>query len=123
MADGIEQNLPGGAESPATGAETGSETLTPGARDTTPSVLAVIVAHNPGDWFDETLESFANQDYQRLEVMVVDSAGDPSLAARVQSHLPEASVLDASDTDGFSAAANALLDTHVDPCVLDDLPR
>ena len=117
MADGIEQNLPG-AESPATGAETGSEIPTPGARDTTPSVLAAIVAHAPGDWFDETLESFANQDYQRLEVMVVDSAGDPSLAARVQSHLPEASVLDASDTDGFSAAANALLDTHVDPVFL-----
>ena len=89
MADRIEQPS-GGAESPTTGAETGSEILTPGARDTTPSVLAVIIAHNPGDWFEETLESFANQDYQRLEVMVVDSAGDPSLAARVQSHLPEA---------------------------------
>ncbi len=100
------------------GAETGSEILTPQARDTTPSVLAVIVAHAPGDWFDETLESFATQDYQRLEVMVVDAAGDPDLAARVQSHLPEASVLDASDTDGFSAAANALLDTHVDPVFL-----
>ena len=117
MADRIEQPL-GGAKSPATGAETGSEILTPEARDTTPSVLAVIIAHNPGDWFDETLESFANQDYQRLEVMVVDAAGDPSLAARVRAHLREASLLDASDTDGFSAAANAVLDTHVDPVFL-----
>ncbi|MXW74798.1 MAG: glycosyltransferase family 2 protein [Acidimicrobiaceae bacterium] len=120
VADRTDHALPG-AETAAIRADTGSEILTPEApeaRDTTPSVLAVIVAHAPGDWFDETLESFATQDYQRLEVMVVDAAGDPSLASRVQSHLPEASVLDASDTDGFSAAANALLDTHVDPVFL-----
>lgn len=102
----------------ATGAETGSEVLTSGARDTTPSVLAVVVAHAPGDWFEETLESLATQDYPRLEVMVVDAAGDPSMPARVEALLPEASVLDASDTDGFSAAANALLDTSVDPVFL-----
>ncbi len=112
MAD--DQTLLTGDEQ-APGAETG---LTAGARDTTPSVLAVIVAHAPGDWFDETLESLATQDYPRLEVMVVDAAGDPSMPARVEALLPEASVLDASDTDGFSAAANSLLDTHVDPVFL-----
>ncbi|MDE0607900.1 MAG: glycosyltransferase family 2 protein [Acidimicrobiaceae bacterium] len=117
MADRTDQPLPG-ASTAAMGAETDSEILAPQARDTTPSVLAVIVAHAPGDWFDETLESFATQDYQRLEVMVIDAAGEPSLAARVQSHLPGASVLDASDTGGFSAAANALIDTHVDPVFL-----
>ena len=117
MADRTDQPLLSG-DNQAMGAETGSEVLTSGARDTTPSVLAVIVAHAPGDWFEETLESFATQDYQRLEVMVVDAAGDPSVPARVEAYLPEASVLDASDTDGFSAAANALLDTHVDPVFL-----
>ncbi len=116
MADSTDQSLLSSDQ--ATGAESGSEASTSGARDTTPSVLAVIVAHAPGDWFEDTLESLAAQDYPRLEVMVVDAAGDPSMAARVEALLPEASVLDASDTDGFSAAANALLDTHVDPVFL-----
>ena len=117
MADQTDQLLPG-AQTAEIRAENGSGSPALQTRDTTPSVLVVIVAHAPGDWFDETLEGFAAQDYQRLEVMVVDAAGDPSLAARVQGHLPEASVLDASDTDGFSAAANAILDTRVDPVFL-----
>jgi len=96
----------------------GLENPTLNSRDTTPSVLAVIVAHTPGDWFDETLASFANQDYPRLETLVVDAAGDPSLATRVQARLPRASVLDASDTNGFSGAANAILDTALDPLFL-----
>ena len=70
----------------------------PAPRDATPSVLAVVVAHAPGDWFDETLESLATQDYARLDVVVVDAASDPALASRVQARLPSASVLDASDT-------------------------
>lgn len=99
-------------------ADGGGDSVIPEARDTTPSVLAVIVTHNPGDWFDETLESFAKQDYQRLEVMVVDAGANSSLARQVKEHLPDAYLLDASDTAGFSASANALLDTHVDPVFL-----
>ncbi|NIR42292.1 MAG: glycosyltransferase, partial [Actinobacteria bacterium] len=88
------------------------------SRDATPSVLAVVVAHHPGEWFDETLESLVTQDYRRLEVLVVDAAGDPALVPRVHAHLPGASVLDAADTEGFSAAADAVLDTDVDPAFL-----
>ena len=99
-------------------AESGPESRTATRRDATPSVLAVVVAHRPGEWFDETLESLATQDYARLDVLVVDAAGDPSLGPRVHSHLPAASVLDASDTEGFAAAANAVLDTEVDPVFL-----
>lgn len=88
------------------------------SRDATPSVLAVVVAHEPGPWFEETLDSLATQDYPRLSVVVVDAAGDPMLGPRVHAALPDAAVLDAPDTQGFSAAANAILDTDVDPAFL-----
>ncbi len=87
-------------------------------RDATPSVLAVMVAHRPGDWFEETLDSFATQDYPRLGLMVVDAAGDPDLAGRVRATIPRATVLDASDTAGFGAAADAVLDTEAEPAFL-----
>jgi len=93
----------------------------PGAgepRDATPSVLAVVVAHRPGEWFEETLDSIATQDYPRLELMVIDAAGDPELAGRVRATIPRATVLDASDTKGFGAAADAVLDTEADSAFL-----
>ncbi len=79
--------------------------------DATPSVLAVVVAHDPSEWFEETLDSIATQDYPRLQVMVIDTVGDPDLARRVRATIPRATVLDASDTNGFGAAANTVLDT------------
>jgi len=78
-------------------------------------VLAVVVAHDPGDWFEETLDSLATQDYTRLSVVVIDASGGGGLDARVHAALPSASVLDAGDTDGFSAAADTILDTDLDP--------
>lgn len=88
------------------------------SRDATPSVFAVVVAHEPGAWFEETLDSLATQDYARLSVVVVDSAGDPTLGSRVHAALPSASVVDAPDTNGFSEAANAILDTGVSPAFI-----
>ena len=84
-------------------------------RDATPSVLAVVVAYEPGEWFEATLESLATQDYPRVSVLVVDGAGEAGLTDRVRDVLPDASVLDASDTEGFSAAADAVLETELDP--------
>ena len=77
-------------------------------------MLAVVVAHDPGPWFEETLDSLATQDYSRFSVLVVDASGDGTLDRRVHAALPNASVVDAGDTVGFSAAANAVLDTDVD---------
>lgn len=75
-----------------------------------PSVLAVVVAHAPGPWFAETLESLARQDYPRLSVAVVDTAG-ADLAGPVGSILPGASVVEARRSQGgFPAAANTALD-------------
>ena len=81
-------------------------------------MLAVVVAHDPGPWFEETLDSLATQDYSRFSVLVVDASGDGTLDRRVHAALPNASVVDAGDTVGFSAAANAVLDTDVDPAFL-----
>jgi len=81
-------------------------------------VLAVVVAHDPGDWFEETLDSLATQDYTRLSVVVIDASGSGGLDARVHAAIPSASVLDAGDTEGFSAAADAVLDTDLDPAFL-----
>src|SRR3546814_2612378 len=34
---------------------------------TAPAVVAVVVARDPGDWFEETMASLAEQDYPNLE--------------------------------------------------------
>ena len=101
------------------------------SRAATPSVTAVVVAHRPGSWFEETLDSLVTQDYPRLEIVVVDAAGadgpapdgddagmEPSLDERVRSVAPNASIVDAGDTDGFGAAANTVLETDVDSAFL-----
>jgi len=41
-----------------------------------PPVVLVMVAHNPGDWFGETLASVAAQTYADLSVLVLDAASD-----------------------------------------------
>ncbi len=102
-------------DQPAASGTATSGTVPAAARVARPSVVAVVVAHEPGAWFTETLESLAAQTYPRFGVVVVDAAGDPALAARVAAVLPSASVIDASDTTGFPAAADAVLDTELDP--------
>jgi len=88
------------------------------SRAATPSVTAVVVAHDPGEWFSETLSSLAAQDYPRLDLLVVDASGDPGLTERLSSLAPDAGLVDASDAVGFAAAANAVLDTDVSSAML-----
>ena len=78
-------------------------------------MLAVVVAHRPGEWFRETLESLALQDYGPLSVAVVDAAGS-GIGPRVAEVLADATVIDAAGASGFSEAANAVLsaDLHAD---------
>ena len=92
---------------PATGAY--------GTAHSEPTVLAVVVAHRPGEWFRETLESLALQDYGPLSVTVVDAAGS-GIGPRVAEVLADAAVIDAAGASGFSEAANAVLsaDLHAD---------
>ena len=76
-------------------------------------MLAVVVAHQPGDWFVETLESLALQDYEPLSTAVVDAAGS-GIGARVAEVVADAAIIDAAGASGFSEAANAVLSAGVE---------
>jgi len=39
-----------------------------------PPVVAVVVAHDPGEWFGETLQSLADQTYPDLSVLIVTAS-------------------------------------------------
>ena len=71
-----------------------------------PSVVAVVVAHNPGEWFEEELQSLATQDYPELVVFVVDSASREPVAARVAEVLPQAYVIRSEENAGYASAIN-----------------
>ena len=75
-------------------------------------MLAVVVAHRPGEWFRESLESLALQDYGPLSVAVVDAAGS-GIGPRVAEVLADATVIDAAGASGFSEAANAVLSANL----------
>ena len=75
-------------------------------------MLAVVVAHEPGDWFVETLESLSLQDYERLSIAVVDAASS-GIGPRVSEVIADAAVIDGTGTTGFSQAANTVLDSGI----------
>ncbi len=74
-----------------------------------PAVVGVIVAHEPGEWFADTLRSFAEQTYENLSVLVIDTAADPALPARVADVLPAAHLRQVPRGTPFGAAANEVL--------------
>ena len=79
-----------------------------------PPVVAVVVVHSPGPWFEATLGSLADQDYPNLNTLFLltggplDAAGD-DLQARITRRLPDAFVRDLGANPGFGAAANEVL--------------
>ena len=44
-----------------------------------PPVVAVVVVHEPGPWFDETLDAFADQDYPNLRFLFLTTESDESI--------------------------------------------
>jgi GT2 family glycosyltransferase len=91
-----------------------------------PPVVAVVVVHDPGDWFDGTLEAFARQDYPNLRMLFLvvaeesavldaperDGDGDGGAEAveqRIQDVLPGSFVRRVGVNVGFAAAANEVL--------------
>lgn len=73
-----------------------------------PPVVAVLVAHDPGEWFDDVVASLAAQDYPNLKVLVL-STGTDDVAARVTSVVPAAFVRAVPGNPGFGPAANEVL--------------
>jgi GT2 family glycosyltransferase len=77
-----------------------------------PAVVAVVVAHDPGEWFQATLTALAAQDHPNLRVVVVDTGSRESrddLASQVAAAIPDATVHRLDHDVGFGAAANEVL--------------
>src|SRR5215472_307381 len=75
-----------------------------------PAVVAVVVTTAPGPWFEETISSLSDQDYQELSVLVLSNGDDPGdVAERVGRVLPEAFVRHLAGRSGYGAAANEAL--------------
>ena len=76
-----------------------------------PSVVAVMVVHEPGDWFDVTLQSLADQDYPNFRTLflLTSDDGDGDLTARIRDVIPTAFVRALAGNPGFGPAINEVL--------------
>ena len=78
-----------------------------------PSVVSVMVVHEPGDWFDETLEALAEQDYPNLRTLFLLTATEDDevrdLTARIRSVIPSAFVRSLPANVGYGPSANEVL--------------
>lgn len=103
-----------------------------------PPVVAVVVVHEPGPWFEDSLAAFAATDYPNVRFLFLDTGAVPppthldastdtsidavngatdqagrspgiSLEDRITRHLPGAFVRSIGHNDGFAAAANEVL--------------
>ena len=71
-----------------------------------PSVVAIVVAHDPGEWFETTMASLADQDYEQLAVLVIDAGSRVPVRDRVGAVFPSALVRRLEDNPGYGAATN-----------------
>ena len=69
-----------------------------------------MVARDPGPWFEEAVGSLVEQDYPNLSILVVDSASEVEVKARVGHAAPGAFVRRLDENLGFGAAANEVLE-------------
>ncbi len=86
-----------------------AEEAPPGAV-TAPRVELVIVAHEPGAWFEETLSAAAAQDYPRLDMTVLAAGGEATTRAMVAASLPATQIRVIDPDQGFGRSANSVLD-------------
>ena len=85
-----------------------------------PPVVAVVVVHDPGPWFESTLEALAAQDYPNVRMLFLlagtrntadadDSEHVDDLEAQIKRVLPSAFVRSLGTNAGFGPAANEVL--------------
>ncbi len=77
---------------------------------TAPAVVAVVVARDPGPWFEEALAALAAQDYPNLDILVIDANSPTEVKPRVGHAAPGAFVRRLDEDPGFGAAANEVLE-------------
>jgi GT2 family glycosyltransferase len=75
---------------------------------TAPPVVAVVVVHEPGPWFDEMLAGLAAQDYPNLRSVFLLTGDDldEALVARIGRQVPSPIVRVVGANPGFGASAN-----------------
>lgn len=71
-----------------------------------PPVVAVMVVHEPGAWFDEVLYALAHQDYPNLNLLFIVAGEAGDAPQRIKAQLPGAFVRSVPANPGFGIAAN-----------------
>lgn len=74
-----------------------------------PAVVAVVVTHDPGPWFEDVLRALRAQTYEALSVLVIDAGSTEDPSARVAAVLPHARIKRIEENPGYGAAANQVL--------------
>ncbi|MFM7064000.1 MAG: ribose-phosphate diphosphokinase [Actinomycetes bacterium] len=93
-----------GPEGPAAADDGADDTRTLAA--VLPAVVAVVVTHDPGPWFEEALTSLVTQDYPNLSVLVLDNASAVDPTPRIAAVAPRAFVRRLDDNRGPGHAVN-----------------
>ncbi|MBI2704171.1 MAG: glycosyltransferase family 2 protein [Actinobacteria bacterium] len=81
----------------------------PADEEAIPPVVIVMVAHDPGWWFDETLSTVAAQTYGNWSLLVIDADSTTDLEAPIAQHVPGAHLQRLDANPGFGAAVNEVL--------------
>lgn len=79
-----------------------------------PTVTVVMVSHEPGDWFEDSLAAVGALDYPAVEVVVVDAASIFPVEDRVRAVLPDARVIRLEQNRGFGRSINSVLPAVAD---------
>ena len=74
-----------------------------------PPVVAVMVVHDPGPWFNEVLAALAAQDYPNLRSLFLLTGSEATLDEQIRSVLPDAHVRPLPLNPGFGASANEVM--------------
>lgn len=71
-----------------------------------PHVVAIVVVHNPGTWFQETLQSLRDSDYPNFSIIFVDTSTGVDTTAIISEILPSAEIISEPSNPGFATACN-----------------
>jgi len=77
-----------------------------------PPVVAVVVVHDPGPWFDTTVAALADQDYPNVRMLFLVADGEmpfDDIQQRIRAGMPDAFVRSIGANVGFGLVANEVL--------------
>ncbi len=75
-----------------------------------PPVVAAMVVHEPGPWFDEVIAALAVQDYPNLQTLFfLTNACSDELGLTIRAALPQAVVRSVQGNPGFGPVANEVM--------------